>query len=193
MGKRFDHGERRGRNLFVTYCSNELMDKLDVLRLIITRNKVKHMIVTGFEIVALNSRDRARLMSWIRQLRNEGINIILFTVTCPGRCGSLGALRYSARTVTEVGAYLKQKEQARAESAEASVPQNKQAIVATEEQQKSEVKAQNSDASSDKSEALDEHTDKPELTEIFIESLTQEEQHSDSDPLRTKELAFENV
>ena len=83
MGKRFDHGARRDRNFFVTYCSGEIIEKLPVLRYMAENKNYKYLVINGFELAAHNSRHRNELMAWLRVMRNIGINIILFTSTKP--------------------------------------------------------------------------------------------------------------
>ena len=108
MGKRFDHGARRGRNHFITYCFGETIEKLPFIRYMVRQYKVKYLIITGFELAALDSRQRGKFLEWLRMMRNYGVNVIIFTVTRPRRYGALGSLGYSARSIAEVGEYLKQ-------------------------------------------------------------------------------------
>jgi hypothetical protein len=167
MGKRFDHGARRGRNHFVTYLAENFIDKLDVLRSIVAAKDIRYLILNGFELAAMTSRHRAMLMAWIRAMRNEGVNIILYTLGCPGRIGTLGALRFSARTINEVGAYLNEAE------------------VDSEEQE-----------SVDPVEEAIEHedfADLPDISKLYTGAPIPEPEHSDSESLKTKDLTLEMV
>ena len=105
-GKRFDHGARRNRNDFVTYSHRDLMLKLDFLTQTIKDREASYVVLNGFELAALNPRHRIEFMGWIKELRNSNVNVVVFTVNCPGYFGSLGSLRFMASTVEEVGAYL---------------------------------------------------------------------------------------
>jgi hypothetical protein len=178
MGKRFDHGARRGRNHFVTYSADNFIHKLDVVRGIVLNKDIRYLILTGFELATLNSRHRQSFMSWIRAMRNEGVNIIIFTMSCPGNYGALGALRYSARTINEVGAYRNQDE-------------SSETINRIEQ---SETINSNEETESQH----DSFADLPDVSHIYKgepmpHPIETEPDHSDTELLKTKDLAMEMV
>lgn len=188
MGKRFDHGARRGRNYFVTYLAERFIDKLPAIRGIVDARGIRYLVLTGFELAALSSRHRAEFMAWIRMMRNAGVNVILFTMSCPGRYGALGALRYSARTINEVGAYLKQTE-------DTSIDQ-------VDEEPIEEASAQEHMPANASEETAHESTfaDMPNISRIIkgtgitnTDPDTDDPEHSDTDPLKTKDLEVEMV
>ena len=166
MGKRFDHGARRGRNFFVTYSAESFIHKLDVLRTIVEERGIRYLVLTAFELATLNSRHRAQFMAWMRSMRNEGVNIIIFTMNAPRKHGSLGALRYTARTINEVGAYLNQDDEESIEQVE---------------------EIENGD------EVESAFADIPNISRIYKGEPIHELQHSDTESLKTKDLALEMV
>jgi hypothetical protein len=178
MGKRFDHGVRRGRNHFVTYSAENFINKLDTVRGIIALKDIRYLILTGFELATLTSRHRQELMSWIRAMRNDGVNIIIFTMSCPGNYGALGALRYSARTINEVGAYLKQEESSDTIK---------------------RIEVEETPTSDEETETHhDSFADLPYVSHIYkgepiATPAPTETEHSDTDLLKTKDLALEMV
>lgn len=106
MGKRFDHGARRSRNEFVTYSHRDIINKLEFLTKTIATRDASYVILNGFELAALNPRHRVEFMGWIKELRNSNVNVIVFTLNCPGHYGTLGSLGFMASTIEEVGQYL---------------------------------------------------------------------------------------
>lgn len=217
-GKRFDHGARRNRNLFVTYSNGEFMDKLSVLKAVTQAKQVKHLILTGFELAALDSRQRQAFMAWIRIIRNSGVNVILFTVAQPGQFGALGSLRYSARTLAEVGAYLKNaREDQRDERSAVEYsapdeqgfvgferPQNEPSEVSSEEvPEEAAVEEELTEEVENEMEAETDFADAPEVSRVYVESTSTTNEnvqrskvqhtptfkHSNSGSLKTKELA----
>jgi hypothetical protein len=172
MGKRFDHGARRGRNYFVTYSAESFIHKLDVLRAIVSARGVRYLILTGFELATLTSRHRGQFMAWMRAMRNEGVNVIIFTMSCPGNYGSLGALRYTARTINEVGAYLNQEE----DSIEVMQDTGDEPVEIEEHETQDATFA-----------------DLPDVSRIYKGEPILEPEHSDSESLKTKDLALEMV
>jgi hypothetical protein len=174
MGKRFDHGARRGRNHFVTYMPDHFIDKLPAIEAIIEAKGIRYLVLNSFELATLSSRHRAVFMAWIRSMRNRGVNVILFTMSCPGRIGALGALRFTARTMNEVGAYLK-------------------AI----EEESDEIMRSADDAISDDiaedSELIIQFSDMQDNSKLYTGTPIIPNQHSDSDPSKTKDLALEMV
>jgi hypothetical protein len=200
MGKRFDHGARRDRNNFVTYCSGELIDKLPVIRYMTEQRNYKYLVINGFELAALNSRHRAKFMGWLRVMRNEGVNVILFTMSQPGHFGALGALRYSARSVEEVGAYLKNSSDELCESYEGIENEVEEVLTGFEEEVASEegLRIQEGcivEADLDETEFADD----ADATKVYAEipeptdPEPYDQQHSDEESLKTKDLALECV
>lgn len=190
MGKRFDHGSRRGRNLFISYEAADFINKLGNIKAVIDARGVRYLVLTGFELAVLSSRHRAEFMAWIRMMRNTGVNVILFTMSCPGKLGALGALRYSARTINEVGAYLKQDAEEFVGFAETSTREEATQQPILEEQVSEEASIEADDESS--------FADMPSTSRIYsgrtrITKDIAELQHSDTDSLKTKDLALEMV
>ena len=189
MGKRFDHGARRGRNHFVTYEADGFITRLESIRAIVIAKDVRYLVLNGFELAALTSRHRSVFMAWIRAMRNAGVNIILFTMSCPGRIGTLGALRFSALTITEVGAYLRSSAEAHHERSLGSAkPKDNFDNTTGSEESESDVP----------------FADEPEATKLYAEThsptypktlrpIDPQTQHSDSDLLKTNDLALEMV
>jgi hypothetical protein len=205
MGKRFDHGARRGRNYFVTYSAGEIIDKLPVLRYMCESKHYKYLVINGFELAMHDARHRAQFMHWLRQLRNEGVNVILFTSSEPRSYGTMGSLRYSARTVAEVGAYLATANEEQYENFEETNPaEDAVAETAAEVTKEANDRSENEEAAELIAEAT-EFADAPDATKIYAETpiatvpntqrpeypQTHPNQHSDSESLKTKELALE--
>jgi hypothetical protein len=199
MGKRFDHGARRGRNYFVTYCSGEIIDKLALIRYMCEQKNYKYLIITGFELAALNPRHRNTFMGWLRVMRNIGINVILFTLSQPGNFGTLGALRYSARSIAEVGAYLEKSNGEQysdyeddAEPVE-QVTEDDDLLQSFDEETAEEAIMIEESAE----ENEQDFADGADATKIYAEIPTliaePEDEHYDNESLKTKDLAIECV
>jgi hypothetical protein len=202
MGKRFDHGVRRGRNYFVTYSSGQIIDKLPVLRYMCESKQYKYLVINGFELALQDARHRAQFMHWLRQLRNEGVNVILFTSSEPRSYGTTGSLRYSARTVAEVGSYLTKTNEEQYENYEGlNVAEDAVAEVAEIEDGETGEVVEMVEAVTEMEETATDFADAPDATKMYTESTEASpraiilehpiEQHSDSDPLKTKDLALE--
>jgi hypothetical protein len=217
-GKSFDHGARRGRNFFVTYRQAAFMMKLEPLGYMVRERKIKYLVLNGFELAALNPRHRMEFMGWIRGMRNDDVNVILFTINCPTRYGSLGSLGYSARSVEEVGAYLeidKEKEEVQA----GSIEHDEFDAVTSDDIESNDIET------AEVFEGFHEENEEPikyaseidypdedvlivyappsekdlqlardhGVTMIYAGPPVDEAQHSDEEVLKTKELAIENV
>lgn len=194
MGKRFEHGARRGRNFFITYLAHSFFSKLDAIKGIVEAREIRYLILTGFELAVITSRHRVEFMAWIRMMRNAGVNVILFTMSMPGNYGALGALRYSARSVNEVGAYLKHNEAELNEQLSEQLSEQRSEQLSEREESEVAEKASESEHES-------EFSDTPSSTRIYDtsrilfydEDEDDEPQHSDTDLLKTKDLALEMV
>jgi hypothetical protein len=90
-----------------TYLDGTFMDQLRFFEQTIRSKGVRLVLINSFEFAAKDSRTRAELMFWIKKVRDElNASVILFSQRKPS-AGALGALRYMAKTVAEVGAYKK--------------------------------------------------------------------------------------
>ncbi len=177
-GKRFDHGARRGRNFFVTYKPQHFIHKLPVIESIVEEKGIRYLVLNSFELATLNSRHRAVFMAWIRLMRNSGVNVIIFTMSCPGRIGALGALRFSARTINEVGAYLN-----------ASEEESEGLLMGSDEP----VHSSNDEMLDDEVLEIEGNIDMPDISKLYTGASITAKQHFDSESLKTKDLAFEMV
>jgi hypothetical protein len=144
-------------------------------------------------------------------MRNVGINIILFTSSKPNHYGTLGALRYSARTVAEVGAYLARANDQQWKDFGKTNSDTKINEEAIEEQVKTVEETDEEDISEEviiveetveveTSAQESEFADAPDATKLYSGTPVDTKprtatilQHSDSESLKTKDLALEYV
>jgi hypothetical protein len=86
--------------------SHMVMERLQFLGQTIAVKKIKLVILNAFEFAAIYSRQRNRLATWLREMRDEhGIRIVVYSTQPAQQTGPHGVLSSLAERVQEVGAW----------------------------------------------------------------------------------------
>jgi hypothetical protein len=95
----------KGKITVFSATSSEMMQKLDFLRHTISAKKVKLVILNSFEFAALHSRQKVRLIEWIRSVR-DGLDcrVVVYSMQeLYEPVGAIKQLRWLAERSEECG------------------------------------------------------------------------------------------
>jgi hypothetical protein len=97
---------QNSRYLSITLLQTQLASRLDFMQKAIIESNYRCVILNGFEFATLTSRHRIEIFFWLKALRDlQDVSLIIFTQTGPRKYGTLGQMRFVARTCEEVGTY----------------------------------------------------------------------------------------
>jgi hypothetical protein len=87
-----------------TATSRFIMERLEFLAHTITAKNIKLVILNSFEFAAVYSRQRVKLATWLREMRDmHGVSVVVYSMHAAQTMGALGTLSWLADRTQEVG------------------------------------------------------------------------------------------
>lgn len=96
----------------LTATPETFSDKLEYARICVKNQKVKLIIMNSFEFAAMTPRHRSNVLVFLHWAKTKlRCRIVVVTMRPPTKVGTIGQLRYIARSAAEIGAWLRDEEQ----------------------------------------------------------------------------------
>jgi hypothetical protein len=87
-----------------TATSRVIMERLEFLEHTIIAKRIKLVILNSFEFAAIYSRQRSKLATWLREMRDTyGVRMVVYSMYEEQKSGALGTLSWLADRTQEVG------------------------------------------------------------------------------------------
>jgi hypothetical protein len=90
----------------ISISSRMMMERLEFIEHTIISKRIKLVILNCFEFAAIYSRQRSKLATWLREMRDaHDVRVVVYSHHEPQKSGGLGTLAWLADRTQEVGAW----------------------------------------------------------------------------------------